>query len=67
MNSLKISSIIVFIIGILLLTGGLILYKTEPINSWSSLLILLGVLIMLSGIIMLSSSIQYDKHRINIK
>lgn len=62
MHWLKGLSIFVLIIGIILLTLGLIfLYTNKLETKYISVLLVTGLLLMLSSIIMLGVSLEYDR------
>lgn len=66
MHPLKIASIVIFILGIVLLVWGLVIYRTQSPTAdatfkWASFLILMGILILLGAIVMLCFSLEYDR------
>jgi hypothetical protein len=61
MNSIKVISVLILLLGIAALTVGLIIYwYTLPVSPWASVLVLIGILLMLGAIILLCIGIHYD-------
>ena len=62
LNTLKLVSLVVLIIGIILFIAGVIVYGINTKQTdWTSVLTLVGAAIIIGAIVLLMFSLQYDR------